>query len=101
MCTALVGALSGMFLKKRVDFWQLPLGLAAGFIVWLALWGLSGILTTAAGGNLNPFTSALLSLAAGLSTERVFRVVREAFGKWTSRLGTSLETAGAKGATTE
>jgi hypothetical protein len=95
MCTALVGALSGMFLKKRADFWQLPLGLAAGFILWLALWGLSGILTTA-GGNLNPFTSALLSLAAGLSTERVFRVVLDAFGKWTTRLGTSLETAGAK-----
>jgi hypothetical protein len=92
MSTALVGALSGMFLRKRVDLWQIPLGVASGFVVWLAVWGLSGILTTVPGGSLNPFTSALISLGAGLSTEKVFRAVRDGLEKWTAKWSRDLET---------
>jgi hypothetical protein len=84
IASALVGALTGMFLRRRLDLRQIPLGLAAGFTVWLGLWGVSGLITTGAAANLNPYTAAVLSLGAGLSTERVFEAVRATFA---SRLG--------------
>jgi len=79
IASALVGALTGMFLTRKLDLRQIPLGLAAGFAVWLSLWGISGLLTTVPSANLNPYTAAILSLGAGLSTEKVFATVRAAF----------------------
>lgn len=78
IASALVGALTGMFLLRRIDFKQIPLGLAAGLATWLGLWGITGLLTTS-GPHLNPYTAAIISVGAGLSTERVFATLREVF----------------------
>lgn len=99
VCIALVGSLTGMFLRRRLDFWQVPLGLAAGFTIWLVLWGTSGILSRASAVNLNPFSSAVVALAAGLSTDGVFRTLGERFKEWLAR--TKLPDSSAKSETTE